>query len=145
MDKKTAITVPADVSELDRVNEFIHAELDRRLCPAREQNQLGIAIEELFVNSCKYAYEGMPADVERTVRVTQAISADPPSVTVEIIDSGVPYDPLAKPDAVTADEYASVVDIPIGGLGILMAKNSVDDMRYERVDGTNVVTLVKRW
>ena len=40
-------------------------------------------------------------------------------------------------------EFASVADIPIGGFGILMAKNSVDDMRYERMGDSNVVTIVK--
>ena len=144
-EEKAVLDVPADVGELDRVNEFIHGELDRRLCPVRAQRQLDIAVEELFVNSCRYAYEGMPESVERTVRVTRAASAEPPSVTVEIIDAGAPFDPLARPDAARADEYAGVAEVPIGGLGILMAKKSVDEMRYERADGRNVVTLVKRW
>ena len=144
-EEKVQMTVPANVDELPRVNDFIHAELDRRLCPVRAQNQLDIAVEELFVNVCHYAYEGIGEDVPRTARITYAISAEPPSITVEIIDEGVPYNPLAKPDATTADEFASIADIPIGGLGILMAKNNVDEMRYERLDGSNIVTLVKRW
>ena len=40
---------------------------------------------------------------------------------------------------------ADIADVPIGGLGILMARKSVDEMRYERVDGSNIVTIVKRW
>ena len=143
--KPKELVVPADVGELPQVNDFIHAELDRHLCPASAQNQLDIAVEELFVNVCRYAYDDAGPDVLRTVRITQVISEEPPSVTVEIIDEGMPFDPLAKPDAATADEFASVADIPIGGLGILMAKQSVDEMRYERTDSSNVVTLVKRW
>ena len=38
-----------------------------------------------------------------------------------------------------------IMEVPIGGLGILMAKNSVDDMTYERVDESNVVTIMKKW
>ena len=68
--------------------------------------------------------------------------ANPPSLTVTISDDGVPYNPLAKPDAVTPDDIA---EVPIGGLGILMAKNSVDDMTYERVDDANVLTFRKGW
>ena len=52
------------------------------------------------------------------------------------------FTPLAKPDAVTPDD---IMEVPIGGLGILMAKNSVDDMTYERVDESNVVTIMKKW
>ena len=142
-EERAVLVVPAQATELPRVNQFLHAGLDRHLCPAHAREQLDIAVEELFVNVCKYAYEGAGADVARTARVTQAFGAKPPSVTVEIVDSGAPFDPLAKPDAATADAFESVADIPIGGLGILMAKQSVDEMRYERIDGCNVVTLFK--
>ena len=65
-----------------------------------------------------------------------------PALEVTIADDGVPYDPTAKPDAVTPD---NVEDVPIGGLGILMAKKSVDEMTYERVGNSNVVRLLKSW
>lgn len=143
-EKKAQIVVPAHVDEISRVFDFIHAALDRRLCPGRVQGQLGVAVEELFVNVCKYAYEGMRQDMEPYVRVTYSYSADPVSATVEIIDNGMPFDPLAQPDE-TIGESATLDDIGIGGLGILMAKKSVDEMTYERVDDSNVVTLVKYW
>ena len=55
-------------------------------------------------------------------------------------DSGVPYDPLAKPDPDTtlAAEYRDV-----GGLGIFMVKKSMDDVRYEYREGKNTLTLEK--
>lgn len=77
-----------------------------------------------------------------TGSVSYTYSAEPPSITVEIEDEGIPFDPLSRPDAVTP---TSIEDVPIGGLGILMAKRSVDEMRYERTDGANVVTITKRW
>lgn len=77
-----------------------------------------------------------------TGSVSYTYSAEPPSITVEIEDEGIPFDPLSRPDAVMP---TSIEDVPIGGLGILMAKRSVDEMRYERTDGANVVTITKRW
>lgn len=85
--KKAQLVVAADVDEVGHVIEFINAELDRRLCPVRVQLQLGIAVEELFVNSCSYAYEDAPASVEPYVRVTSSYSAEPRSITVEIVDN----------------------------------------------------------
>ena len=61
---------------------------------------------------------------------------------MDIIDEGVPFDPLAKPDATLP---SNIEDMQIGGLGIFMTKQVVDELRYERVDNTNVVTIVKRW
>ena len=137
----TLVTL-ARISELDRVNGFLHAELDRRLCPQRVQNQLDIAVEELFVNVCRYAYPDATPENPGNVRIQRTYNADPPSVTVDIIDEGIPYNPLAKLDAVTP---GNIEDVPIGGLGILMAKRCTDEMRYERVDDCNVVTIVKKW
>ena len=108
----------------------------------RAQRQLDIALEELFVNVAHYAYPDATPDRPGEVRVSYTYSAEPPSITVEIEDEGIPFDPLSRPDAVTP---TSIEDVPIGGLGILMAKRSVDEMRYERTDGTNVVTITKRW
>ena len=136
------IIVPADDRELPHVTEFVHTELDRRLCPVRTQRQLDIALEELFVNVAHYAYPDATPDRPGEVRISYTYSAEPPSITVEIADEGVPFDPLARPDVVAPK---SIEDAQIGGLGILMAKKSVDEMRYERTDGTNVVTITKRW
>ena len=138
----STLTVPASAAELPRVNEFIHAELDRRLCPKRVQNHLDIAVEELFVNVCHYAYPDATPEDPGIVRIQRTYSAEPPSIVVGIIDDGIPYNPLEKPDAVTPDDIA---DVPIGGLGILMAKKSVDDIAYERSNDSNIVTIEKRW
>ena len=134
------LEVPAETAQIHAVNDFLHAELDRRLCPKRIQSQLDLVIEELFVNVCHYAY----ADTGKTgtVKVQRTYSADPPCVKVKLIDEGVPFDPLAKPDV---ELPTSVDDLAIGGLGIFMVKNLVDDLHYERVDDANVVTILKKW
>ena len=136
------LVVPADDTFLPRVNEFIHTELDRRLCPLRVQHQLDIAVEELFVNVAHYAYPDATPDNPGSVHISYTYSAEPPSIVVDLIDYGIPYNPLEKPDAVTPDNIA---DVPIGGLGVLMAKRSVDDMTYAYEDGRNIVRITKKW
>ena len=139
---RASMTLSADVNQLVHVYNFIHEELHRRGAPRSVYNPLDIAAEELFVNVCHYAYPDDPPEALGEVRIEFEYEANPPSLTVTIIDDGVPYNPLAKPDAVTPDDIA---DVPIGGLGILMAKNSVDDMTYERKDGSNILTFRKGW
>ena len=136
------LKVPAQIDQLGKINGFLHAELNRRLCPQRVQNQLDIAVEELFVNVCRYAYPDADSDNPGYVRIQRTYSADPPSILVDIIDDGIPFDPLAKPDAVTPD---NIEDVPIGGLGILMAKKCTDEMRYEYTDDSNVVSITVKW
>ena len=139
----TVLEVPARIEELQRVNDFLHEELDRRLCPQRVQNQLDIAVEELFTNVASYAYPDAGPNDPGPAWIQRTYSANPPSITVEIIDRGDAFNPLDRPDPVLPE---TVSNMPFGGLGILLAKKCVDEIRYERTDdGKNVVTIVKRW
>lgn len=141
-ENRAVMVLPADVKQLVHVYNFIHEELHRRNAPQSVYNPLDIAAEELFVNVCHYAYPEATPEDPGEVRIGFEYEAAPPSLTITIEDDGIPYDPLAKPDAVTPDDIASV---PIGGLGILMAKKNVDEMYYERVGESNILTFRKGW
>ena len=141
-EKRAIMVLPADVHQLIHVQNFIHEELRRRGAPKSVYGPLDIAAEELFVNVCHYAYPDATSDDPGEVRIEFEYEASPPALTVTIADDGVPYDPLAYPEAQTPDDIAAV---PIGGLGILMARRSVDEMAYEHVEGSNVLTFRKGW
>ena len=65
---------------------------------------------------------------------------DPPALTIEFRDRGKPFDPLSKTDA---DVTLSAGERQIGGLGIYMVKNSMDDVRYAYENGENILTIRK--
>lgn len=139
-DVSASMTIPAETGRLEQMLGFVHGELVRRLCPIKTQKQLDIALEELFVNIAHYAYPDAaePGEVE----VSYTYNATPPSITVELSDTGIPYNPLERSDP---ERPASVDDAPIGGLGIMMAKRAVDEIGYRHEDGHNIVTLRKCW
>ena len=70
------------------------------------------------------------------------ITGDGPTATVTFKDRGVPYDPLAKPDP---DITLDVNHRQIGGLGIYMVKQTMDEVHYDYENGQNVLTMVKRF
>jgi anti-sigma regulatory factor (Ser/Thr protein kinase) len=129
------ITVRAITDNLSKVAAFIDGELEEAGCAMKAQMQIDIAVEELFVNVAKYAYEN-----GGDVSVSVSISGDPPACHITFDDCGVPYDPLAKPDP---DVTLSAEKRAIGGLGIFMVKKSMDDMKYEYKDGHNILTISK--
>ena len=104
----------------------------------KQQMQIDIAAEEIFVNIAHYAYT--PGTGEATICVE--LYQDPSAIEITFIDQGVPYDPLAKPDP---DVTLSAKERKIGGLGIFMVKKSMDEVRYEYLDGCNVLTIKKGW
>ncbi len=130
------LTLDAAVDNLDTVISFVDEELEKMECSMKTQMQIDVAVEEIFVNIANYAYT--PDTGKATIRLET--SEDPKSIAVTFIDSGVPYDPLAKPDP---DVTLSAEERQIGGLGIYMVKKSMDDMKYEYKDGHNVLTIRK--
>jgi len=57
---------------------------------------------------------------------------------MEFIDAGVQYNPLEKEDP---DITLNAEDRPIGGLGIFMVKNYMDEVNYIYEHGNNILTI----
>lgn len=130
------ITVPAKTEELDRVLDFVNETLEGTDCSMRIQTQIDIAVEEIFVNIANYAYNPEIGKAEIVVEITEK----PVTVAITFEDSGVPYNPLEKQDP---DITLNAEERDIGGLGIFMAKKSMDDIEYTYRDGKNILTIKK--
>jgi len=135
--KADELKVTALIENLSEVMTFIEQNLEESDCPIKAQMQIAVAAEEIYVNIAHYAYA--PGTGEATVRLE---ITDDPSVRLTFIDSGVPFDPLKKPDP---DVTLAAEDRQIGGLGIYMTKKTMDDVIYQYKDGQNVLTLVKKF
>ncbi len=130
------ITVPAKTDELERVLDFVNETLEGTDCSMRIQTQIDIAVEEIFVNIANYAYNPEIGKAEIVVEITEK----PVTVAITFEDSGVPYNPLEKQDP---DITLNAEERDIGGLGIFMAKKSMDDIEYTYRDGKNILTIKK--
>ena len=130
------LEIEAKRENLVKVQDFIDGFLISAGCPNKIKFQIDVAVEEIFVNIANYAYENN--DGKATVRV----EIDPENIAVDItfIDNGIPYDPLKRVDPDTSLDAESR---PIGGLGIFMVKKSMDDVKYEYINGHNILTIRK--
>lgn len=130
------LVVPADVDKLDEVIHFIYEQIGDVEHSDKAMMQLEIAIEEIFVNIASYAYAPFKGDATIYVEIVDDDSA----IVITFVDEGREYNPLKKEDP---DINASTEDRPIGGLGIYMTKQFVDDIKYEYKDMKNVLTIKK--
>ena len=131
------ITTEALVSKIPYVTEIVDKELRRLGCPLKAMLAIDIAIDELFGNIARYAYD--PETGPATVRVE--VKEDPLEVVITFMDKGKAYDPLGKEDP---DVTLSAEKRPIGGLGIFMVKKIMDDVSYEYRDGMNILKIHKQ-
>lgn len=130
------ITVDATIDNIGVVTDFVDEFLEEADCPMKAKMQLDIAIDELFGNIAHYAYREETGNATVRVELLEA----PKAVCVTFIDSGIPYNPLEKPDP---DVTLSAEDRTIGGLGIFMVKKNMDDMQYDYCDGQNRLRIIK--
>lgn len=129
------LRVRAKKEDWRRVSAFLEEQLENLGCSMKIQTQLLIASEEIFVNIASYAYGEAGGNVVVRTRVK-----DGGIFHVCFEDSGVPYNPLEKQDP---DILLKAEEREIGGLGIMMVKKSMDDIRYEYTEGRNRLTMIK--
>ena len=124
-----------NLHEVTRFSAFITSATEKLGIEKSLARQLRLAVEEAVVNVIEYAY---PAGKEGDITVK--IMSDGNTLRFQIIDAGVLFDPTMKE---RADTTLSAEDRQIGGLGILLVRELMDSINYERIEGTNVLTLIK--
>ena len=131
------LEVAADVKQLDSVQDFVREQLEAYDVDPKVMFQLELAVDEIFTNISSYAYN--PIVGQATINCY--VEDDPLRVTIQFMDHGKPFDPLAGEDADTSEEALMSRE---GGLGILLVKNIMDDVQYSYEDGRNILTIVKK-
>ena len=131
------LTLPNEIGQISQLPGFVEeavkaAGLDQDIVP-----RLNLALEEAVTNVIDYAY---PPGVLGKVELKADI--DPGTLTFTLEDGGVPFDPTARGEV---DINASVEDRQIGGLGIHLVRQIMDEVKYERVDDKNVLKLTKKY
>lgn len=122
----------------DRSEEIIQAVMETPEVEAFPELTftLQLVTEEIVVNIVSYAYpDGADGDLEIDVLRSET------EIKLEFFDSGTPFNPLEKEDP---DTTLSAEDRPIGGLGIFLVKQMMDDVRYRHENGRNILTISKK-
>lgn len=130
------LTIDATIKNMDPVLDFVNRELEAINCPIADSISIAIAVEELFVNITHYAYNPEVGQAQ----IICEVEDDPTTVIITLLDGGKPYNPLQRDDP---DITLSAEQRDMGGLGIFMVKQSMDNVNYEYKDGKNIITIRK--
>ncbi|MHC4212705.1 MAG: PAS domain S-box protein [Planctomycetota bacterium] len=141
LEKSTAKTIlelqlKNDYSEIDRANQQVKEFVELLGVETRFRRQLNIVFDELLNNIVSYAYED---DEEHEILVTVEQAGQ--RLVINITDDGIPFNAFSEAEP---DIEADVEERAIGGLGIHLVKNLMDEVYYQRGIGRNIVTLVKQ-
>jgi anti-sigma regulatory factor (Ser/Thr protein kinase) len=97
--------------------------------------EINLALDELFTNIISY---GFPDQSEHFIQVN--VSAERGVLTVVLEDDGIAFNPVAR---IPPELPCTLDECKVGGLGIHLVKNLMDEVTYERRTGANVLTLKK--
>jgi len=123
------------IGELERVNRFIE-EIGEELGLSEElMMNLNLVMEEMVSNVIFYAY---PEGTEATIEL--AAESDGRVLSFVLSDQGKEFDPTMKEDA---DPNINPIDREIGGMGIYIVKNIMNEVTYQRLEGKNLLTMKK--
>ena len=131
-----SIILTNDISEISKLNDFVE-EIGRdfSLSPDVVFN-LNLVLEEAVVNVINYAY---PKEEHESIYLSAHLHEG--SIVLVLTDTGKEFDLTLAPEV---DITLSADERPIGGLGIFLIRQIMNEVRYERIDGKNVLTLEKK-
>ena len=124
-----------DLSELKNLNRHLNDWGRDTGLQTNSILRINICLDELFTNIVSYGFED---DLEHLIKFT--VNLDDDLLVINIEDDGIPFNPVKKLDP---DFPANVESAKIGGLGIHIIRNLIDNISYERKQGKNKLTMKK--
>jgi sigma-B regulation protein RsbU (phosphoserine phosphatase) len=134
IDERTiSVLLKNDLSELQRLNQIVTEFAERHGLASELVFRLNLVLEEIITNVISYGYkDGLGHEI--SVR----LSWKDPNIKVEVEDDGRPFNPLEAPPP---DMVKPLAERNVGGLGIHLVREMMDELEYRRESDKNILVL----
>ncbi len=136
-DTHKTIILKNDIRELNRIIDAITQSADSVACPPVVVHDITLAMEEIFSNIVFY---GFGDDLDH--HITLQIVIEENALILTLQDEGIPFNPL---NVQVGRRDKPLEERDKGGMGIILAKNLMDQMEYRRERGKNILRMKKRY
>ena len=130
------ICIKNQIAELDHVAQFVEEICDELELDMELQMNLNLVMEEMVSNIIFYAY---PKNTDATIELMA--ESDGKELTFSLSDQGREFDPTLKNDF---DVNANPAERDLGGMGIFIVKNIMNQVTYQRLEGKNLLKMRKK-
>ena len=128
----------AKKEKMPEMLDFCTAFNDKHNLGSSIKNNLLVVADELLSNIIKYSYEN---DEEGGIFIRLLYNIDKNELITTIIDTGKEFNPF---DVSNTPLEGEAKDQRVGGLGILIVKNIMDEYAYDHINNKNIITLRKK-
>jgi len=134
------LTLPGTLDSLEAVTKYVISAAAEAGLDKKASYKLRLAVDEIATNIITHGYE--EAGLQGTLDISAEI--DQSQLTLKIEDTGVAFDPYSR--AMPSEEYLQkdLSERSMGGLGILLAVQNVDQFVYQREDNRNLNIFIVR-
>ena len=132
---KVSFKLKSNLSELDTLCQKLEKFGESMGLSKKCIFEANLALDELFTNIISYGFDDKN---EHTISIKIALQND--ELIFNIEDDGIPFNPT---EVDTPDLECTIEECRIGGLGIHLAKNLMDEVCYQRCKEKNILTLKK--
>jgi sigma-B regulation protein RsbU (phosphoserine phosphatase) len=123
------------VEEIPVLSEAIQKFAAENGVPQDVAFKVNLSLEELLTNTLCYGY---PKGGEPEIKVCLFTLSQ--TLVIEACDNAIPFNPLENPEP---DISQDIDERPIGGLGIHIVRNLMDEITYRREADRNILTMKK--
>lgn len=132
------ITFPGTLDSLEGIRQVVKEEAERACLGKRPTYKLLLAVDEVATNIITHGYD----ETGTTGSVDVLIECADGRLRVVLEDDAVAFDPLGH-DLPTEEFFARPLEErPIGGMGIHLTLNGVDEFKYEYAGNRNRNTFI---
>jgi serine/threonine-protein kinase RsbW len=136
MSEHLSLNLINDLREIERVANEVNAWWEQHALPDELNYQIDLVLDEMVSNVIRH---GLKDSNEHRILVN--LSCDGDELTVEIEDDGVAFNPIEAP---VPDTTKPIEERRIGGLGIHLVRQIMDNLSYQRRDGKNFLVMKKK-
>jgi serine/threonine-protein kinase RsbW len=134
-DFQSELCMIGTMADLPQIIEFVERACEEASVDPATRFDLKLAVEEACANVIEHAYRGIGGELQVCFEV---VGGD---VRITVTDHGQPFDPreVAMPDLSLPLE-----ERPIGGLGLFLMQQLMDEVRFIFSEDGNRLSMVKR-
>ena len=134
---KRELIIKNEESELMKVSGFVEEIVDELGLDMELAMNLQLVLEEMVSNVIFYAYpEGASSEI------TLIAESDGKELTFVLSDRGKEFDPTLN-ETDDSDMDVNPAERDLGGMGIYIVKNIMNEVSYQRLEGKNLLTMKK--
>lgn len=129
------IRISNNLNEIASLADFIETLGEELYLSPETTMNINLALEEAVANIIMYAYPS-----EEKQEILLKVTSNKNQLIFLLTDKGLSFDPTQVKDV---DLTLSIEERPIGGLGIFLIHNIMNEVSYQRLDNENQLTMKK--